>query len=929
MRAENTHPDGFGAITIGWDRKAYAKISNQTPTDSWQMVVRSANVPSPSQALGYREGPLDQASVPPFSVSFFVLKLDVNDSFSQEDRVLSVGLCLPQVCLDEDVELIMQETSAESDRVAVDVLSIKSSHNRYIMWQDQTFLILCVITAMAACCLSVGTLFDYYLEYQKNQNVTTITQRFSVPSLSSTNGLIIRELILSFSVRANLKTICDQTVGSDTIPVLHGLKAISMAWVILGHTCIVAFKYSDNMDYRKVVQKELWFQTISNGAFSVDTFFFVSGLLVSFLYFRTNAKGKLDPLSKGRNGFVAGLLHFLGLMFYRFARLSVPYVFSLGVNIVVMKWFNYNSVFEPPTMDHVNCPDYWWRNVLYINTLFPVNEMLWVVIGWVSSFGLLLALVYGLYEVHLSPIAGAAYSSLSHTAWAVGLAWIVVACVTGYGGMINKLLSLPILYPFSRVTYCAYLVHPLLIRFMVMTMDSPVHLGRVSTVIIFLGQVLASYIISFILSIAFEAPVVSMLRIISKNFDIKDEKEEKPISTEPEALDVQDKPKAAVNEKRPGPSTSKGNATRKDKKDDSKKEKDDDKQDIDSELDDPVIKELFSGLDGAAFQSRMPFDKLTSTEAASFPDIASAALQTIKVYLNIRNRILQMWLNNPKQQLILDNVIENMEPPFNSDLPLLKRIHAFLERNGFINFGIFKRLQPIPSKKYGKVIVIGAGIAGLAAAQQLQQFGLEVIVLESRDRVGDYIADLGAMVVTGLGGNPVTTLSKQIDMELHRIRQKCPLYQSCGITVDKDKDEMVEREFNRLLEATSYLSHQLDFNYAGNKPVSLGQALEWVIKLQEKHVKEKQINHLKSVIELQDKLKENHNSRIRIKESMQEIHVKFKELSDLDDKRDLDQEFEFRSGRRDLNALAREWDELKVEEKDIEAKLAELEASPP
>ncbi|ENN81280.1 hypothetical protein YQE_02316, partial [Dendroctonus ponderosae] len=105
-------------------------------------VVRSANVPSPSQALGYREGPLDQASVPPFSVSFFVLKLDVNDSFSQEDRVLSVGLCLPQVCLDEDVELIMQETSAESDRVAVDVLSIKSSHNRYIMWQDQTFLIL-------------------------------------------------------------------------------------------------------------------------------------------------------------------------------------------------------------------------------------------------------------------------------------------------------------------------------------------------------------------------------------------------------------------------------------------------------------------------------------------------------------------------------------------------------------------------------------------------------------------------------------------------------------------------------------------------------------------------------------------------------------------------------------------------------------------
>lgn len=40
-----------------------------------------------------------------------------------------------------------------------------------------------------------------------------------------------------------------------------------------------------------------------------------------------------------------------------------------------MKWFYYNSVFEPPTMDHVNCPNYWWRNLLYINTLFPVKDM--------------------------------------------------------------------------------------------------------------------------------------------------------------------------------------------------------------------------------------------------------------------------------------------------------------------------------------------------------------------------------------------------------------------------------------------------------------------------------------------------------------------------------------------------------------------------
>ncbi|XP_069690612.1 lysine-specific histone demethylase 1A-like isoform X2 [Periplaneta americana] len=352
----------------------------------------------------------------------------------------------------------------------------------------------------------------------------------------------------------------------------------------------------------------------------------------------------------------------------------------------------------------------------------------------------------------------------------------------------------------------------------------------------------------------------------------------------------------------------------------------------DSEQDDPT------GLEGAAFQSRLPFDKMTATEAAGFPDVAQGPPQTLKVFLHIRNRLLQLWLENPKQQLLFENVLPQVEPPYNSDGPLVMRIHAFLERHGFINFGIFKRLKSLPVKKHGKVIVIGAGIAGLAAAQQMQQFGMEVVVLEARDRVGgriatfrkaNYIADLGAMVVTGLGGNPVTVLSKQINMELHKIRQKCPLYESNGNTVPKDKDEMVEREFNRLLEATSYLSHQLDFNYAGGKPVSLGQALEWVIKLQEKNVKEKQVQHWKAVIALQERLKTNQHRMLALREKIEELNKQYKDQCESKGPRDITQEFVLRSKLRDLNNSCREWDQLLEQQREIEDKLQELEASPP
>ena len=70
-----------------------------------------------------------------------------------------------------------------------------------------------------------------------------------------------------------------------------------------------------------------------------------------------------------------------------------------------------------------------------------------------------------------------------------------------------------------------------------------------------------------------------------------------------------------------------------------------------------------------------------------------------------------------------------------------------------------------------RVVVVGAGLAGIAAARALQARGVEVVVVEARDMVGGrtrsadlggLAVDLGASFVHGPQGNPISALAQDV-----------------------------------------------------------------------------------------------------------------------------------------------------------------------
>lgn len=74
-----------------------------------------------------------------------------------------------------------------------------------------------------------------------------------------------------------------------------------------------------------------------------------------------------------------------------------------------------------------------------------------------------------------------------------------------------------------------------------------------------------------------------------------------------------------------------------------------------------------------------------------------------------------------------------------------------------------------PATRPQRVVVVGAGLAGLAAARTLTEHGVEVVVLEARDRIGGRChtesgIDMGAHWIHGTDGNPITNLAHQLSL---------------------------------------------------------------------------------------------------------------------------------------------------------------------
>lgn len=162
----------------------------------------------------------------------------------------------------------------------------------------------------------------------------------------------------------------------------------------------------------------------------------------------------------------------------------------------------------------------------------------------------------------------------------------------------------------------------------------------------------------------------------------------------------------------------------------------------------------------------------------------------------------------------------------------LKAIAMVSVANTGVSLAVANHARDSRSKE--RVLVIGAGLAGLAAASQLQDEGYEVLVVEARDRIGGRVwtsklwshlpLDLGASWIHGVKRNPLTELADKV--KARRLKTSFDLaavYHADGTALSKEELKLLERMRARI-------SRVLERAQERDEDLSLRQAVEPLLR---------------------------------------------------------------------------------------------------
>ena len=290
------------------------------------------------------------------------------------------GVCMPDVCTREDVlknfKFLFKNVSAIGGVTPFKkFLQVNCAENPEYTASVVITIILCVLLVMI--CL-LATTMETLSKWYKRDKTETVEKNGDIsmeedpdermPLLSHVttkvekNEDLCHHILHSFSMLRNIKSIMRTKVEESDLTYLHGIRVLSLFWIIVLHVHYQLFSSFWPYDNIKDVMRSSrrLAEMILNTAYGVDTFFVLSGLLVMY----TNMNKKMK--NNGQTNWFKYYLH-------RFWRLTPSYMFVILLVAKLRPFFGAGPVWFVAA-DTSACSDNWWTNLLYLNNFLKTDE---------------------------------------------------------------------------------------------------------------------------------------------------------------------------------------------------------------------------------------------------------------------------------------------------------------------------------------------------------------------------------------------------------------------------------------------------------------------------------------------------------------------------------------------------------------------------
>ena len=320
--------------------------------------------------------------------------------FTEEVAIFSTAMCVPVECDGEDVKNAVDAVVlGRLDSVGPTDIPIRSEvkcdnfASEPLSRGAIVIIFLCCLmvtaVALATLCDAVFRVYEHRAltvddkhlnpDVEQLEKTPLLTQGLffsqSHPAASRTWGgeikwrlvTCLKESAQAFSLYRSLPALLSTKHSPTTISCADGIRVISLCWYIAGHTLVwlISGNLLDNgLEFMKVQIPQVFAQLITQGFFSVDSFFFISGLLVAYL--------TLQEMSfRAANGLKWRVFPFVSYYIYRYFRITIVYGLVVLFFINLLPYLGYGPVWSKVDNYAADCREYWWTNLLYINNFYP------------------------------------------------------------------------------------------------------------------------------------------------------------------------------------------------------------------------------------------------------------------------------------------------------------------------------------------------------------------------------------------------------------------------------------------------------------------------------------------------------------------------------------------------------------------------------